>query len=423
MSPAKTSGAPEPDLVVASSSASATDTHDSSEVSVAELAAENPAHEIARQPQQEPPPEPSLVDQSKALVARIQRTRPVRAIKRYGDNRGALIAGGMAYISLFSVGAALVVGFTLLNTFLASQPELKDSVIAETAKSLPGLLTVDGKEGLVSPEALFKSDIWSPAALISLAVALWTGSGWLNAVREGIRAMFRFPVDEAFFLRKKVKDFGIMAIIGTLVLLSAMTGTVVNSAADAILASLGLADSTVGRVVLPFLAFVVMVVLDTVVLVVLLRLLAGIKVPWQIYVQGACFGAVLLALLKTFSSTLLGQAGGSNPVLAGSAILIGLVVWLNLTARVTLAAAAWAAESALDAGVEAVVEANYGPLRRQPSADYDDPIGPLPAPIMPAGRRPIDKFTLGAGVVLGAAVLTGVRAVRSLKGKPETDDH
>lgn len=423
MSPAKTPGISEPgvpnDLQVVGNS----QTTQPGDVSVAELAAQNPAHEMAAKSQDEPQAPPSWLDQSKALAARIQRTRPMRAIKRYGDNRGALIAGGMAYISLFSVGAALVVGFTIMNTFLASQPELKESVIAETAKSLPGLLTVDGKEGLVSPEALFKADIWSPAALISLAVALWTGSGWLNAVREGIRAMFRFPVDEAFFLRKKVKDVGIMAIIGTLVLLSALTGTVVNSAADAILGSLGLEDSSVGRVVLPLMAFVVMVALDTVVLVVLLRLLAGIKVPWQIYVQGACFGAVLLALLKTFSSTLLGQAGGSNPVLAGSAILIGLVVWLNLTARVTLASAAWAAESALDAGVAAVVEANHGGVRRQPAADHDEPIGPLPAPIMPAGRRPIDKFTLGAGVVLGAAVLTGVRAVRTLNGKPDTDDH
>lgn len=419
MSPVKSADTPETPPANATTGQSV----DSAEVTVAELAAANPAAEIAAQRTPQPPVEKTFVKRCLELANRVQQTRPMRAIKRYGDNRGALIAGGMAYISLFSVGAALVVGFTILNTVLASYPDLKQSVIDETAKSLPGLLSVDGKEGLVEPEDLFKTDIWSPAALISLAVALWTGSGWLNAVREGIRAMFRFPVDEAFFLRKKIKDVGIMSIIGALVLISALTGTVVNSAAGQILSAVNLDGSAFGAFLLPVLAFVVMVALDTVVLVVLLRLLAGIKVPWQIYVQGACFGAVLLALLKTFSALLLAQAGGSNPVLAGSAVLIGLVVWLNLTARVTLAAAAWAAESALDAGVDAVVEANFGRFRNQRAADHDEPIGPLPAPIMPAGRRPIDKFTLGAGVVLGAAVLTGVRAIRTINGKPDTDDH
>lgn len=350
-------------------------------------------------------------------VEEVQRTRPVRAAKRYSTERANLLAGGMAYISLLTVGSALIVGFTAMNAIVAGNTRLREQIVEEVARQLPGLLTVGGEQGLVTPDQLFATDVWSFAGMMSLAVALWSGANWLNAVREGIRAMWRLDPNDDFVALKKVRDIGIMGVIGALVAVSAVVGLVVNSAADRLLTWTGVESSTAGQVTLQVVATVLVLALDTLMLVVLFRLLTAIKMPWQILVQGAVVGAVGFGLLKIFAGQLLSGAAG-NPVLAGSAVLVGLAVWLNLNARVTLAAAAWAAESAYDAGVPELGDAPAKVVQQGPRPpDHPVPIGPQPPEAVPVGRRMRDTVSLGAGVVIGAAFLSGVRMVRAVQAR------
>lgn len=350
-------------------------------------------------------------------VQEAKQTRPVRAVMRYSSERATLLAGGMAYISLLTVGSTLVVGFTAMNAVVAGNERLREQVVQEVARQLPGLLTVDGEQGLVTPEQLFATDVWSVAGVVSLLLALWSGANWLNAVREGVRAIWRLEPQHDFYVLKKVRDVGFMGVIGALVVASAALSLVVNSAAGRLLAWMGAASSAAGQVVLQVLAAALVLALDTVMLVVLFRLVTAIKMPWQILVQGAVAGAVGFGLLKIFAGQLLAGVGG-NPVLAGSAVLVGLAVWLNFNARVTLAAAAWAAESAYDAGVPELGDAPVKAVLQGPRPpDHPVPIGPAPPEAVPVGRRMRDTVSLGAGVVIGAAFLSGVRMLRAVQAR------
>ena len=92
----------------------------------------------------------------------------------------------------------------------------------------------------------------------------------------------------------------------------------------------------------------------------------------------------------------------NNPLFASIALVVGLLVWLNLIARLTLIAAAWAAN-------------DVGAARELAGV----PVGPA-TPRIPVersaalptfGARAADRTTLAAGAVLGA---TGAMALGSL---------
>ncbi|HEX7538306.1 MAG TPA: hypothetical protein VF391_15045, partial [Dermatophilaceae bacterium] len=121
----------------------------------------------------------------------------------------------------------------------------------------------------------------------------------------------------------------------------------------------------------------------------------------------------------------------ANPLFASFAIVVGLLVWLNLIARLTLISAAWAAND-VDAlhrdEVRARTESpspstvRAGTVRGAATgADRAGVPGATAArdrSLPSFGARSGDRATLGAGLVLGAAAMaaTGVlaRGIRSM---------
>ncbi|TPX03106.1 YihY/virulence factor BrkB family protein, partial [Schumannella luteola] len=78
--------------------------------------------------------------------------------------------------------------------------------------------------------------------------------------------------------------------------------------------------------------------------------LAGVHIPLRFLAQGALLGAAALGVLKVLGTALLGGAT-NNPLLAGFAVIIGLLIWFTLICQVILIAACWVFVSMKDAGV------------------------------------------------------------------------
>ena len=82
---------------------------------------------------------------AKAAFAWWQRTRPARANARFGARGGGVLTGGIAYAALFSVFAALTIGYTVFMAVLGGNDELRQKVLDSVNASLPGLVdTGDG---------------------------------------------------------------------------------------------------------------------------------------------------------------------------------------------------------------------------------------------------------------------------------------
>jgi membrane protein len=350
----------------------------------------------------------------KRLLAWFKASRAWRAWSRYNDARGNVLAAGVGYFAFFSLFPAVALAFTVFGFVLRGHPGLLLSVTDQLNANLPGLIK-DARhpDGLVE----FKAPGAVPLTItgvIAFVVLVLAGLGWLGAVREGVRAVFGASGSVGNVITSKLRDLGVLFTLGLGIALMAVLTSTVAAAAGSIAQGVGLPGE--GWVVrLADLGLSVLA--DTGLMIILLRVVSGVNVPWRDLSQGALLGGVGFSLLKLSAAVLLPRLT-ANPLFASFAVVVGLLIWNNLIARLTLIAAAWAAND--------VDEIHGGAVSAQVQARSDVP-DTAGAPGMAAARdrsmptfgaRSTDRTTLGAGVILGASAMAAmgmlVRARRAV---------
>jgi len=350
----------------------------------------------------------------KPLFARFQASKPWRAWKRYGDARGNILAAGVGYFAFFSIFPAVALAFAVFGFVLRGHPDLLGSIADNLNANLPGFVKdAQHPTGLIPIKAPKASalTITGVIAFVSLVLA---GMGWLGAVREGVRAVFGIQGSVGNLITTKLRDVGVLFTLGLGISLSAVLTSVVGAGAGWIAERIGLSGE---GWILMLAGLAVSILADTGLMMLLLRVLSGVPVPWRVLSQAALVGGVGFSLLKLSATTLIPRLT-ANPLFASIAIVVGLLIWLNLIARLTLVAAAWAAND---------VDAHQGDDIRRGEAGTANPTGTsaVRGSSLPTfGARSGDRTTLGAGVILGAgamvatgALVRGIRsAVRLVKG-------
>lgn len=349
------------------------------------------------------------------LWQRYQASHLGRALRHYGLERGQILAGGLAYVALFSLSAILVLLFAVFGRVLASNRTLLDTVVATINGYVPGLIG----QGGIDPQTLLDTNALSTTGIISLVVAVLAGTGWMGALREGVRAMFGVKPDQHAIVAQRLRDALGLVTLGAAVLASAVASITVNAAAPWLLQLVGLSESWLTKAVVWVIGIGIVFVADTAIFVVLLKVLGRLDIPWGHLRSAALLGAALFGVLKIAAGQGLGfLTGTSNALLTTAGVIAGLLVWLNILFRVVLTVAAWAA-------TDPVVAAHL-------TADEGEPVlGPQVGPAAEValarawaphrqpsyGERTADRVQVAAGVVLGAAalasahlVLAGVRA-------------
>jgi len=354
------------------------------------------------------------VNRPQRLAARFTASRPWRAWQRFGKARGTVLAGGVTYAAFFSLFPALAVGFSVFGLVLGGDPELQARVVdaVNSAFGTPIIKVEDADPGVVLLSSLTDGSTLSIAGIIAFAGLVYTGLGWLDAMREGIRAMFGQGPAEGNVVTTKARDLMVLVCVGLVIVASAGLGLAVSTAAGGVLRAIGLTGSGFDQVVLGVLSAVVLLFVDAAVLVLLFRVLAGVHLQPEDLRDSALAGAAALGVLKVFAGILLGRVS-DNRFLATFAVALGLLIWLNLMSRVTLLSAAWGATTALDRGH--LLDATPGePSRGSLVPALATPRGvaapppPLFTPVV--SPRAADRVSVAAGAILGVAALTALRA-------------
>ncbi len=365
----------------------------------------------------------------KELIERLKQTKPLRAWDQYSSARGNLLAGGIAYVALFSLFPALAIGFTVFAWVLGDNVELQQQVVDYINNAFGDeIIGMRAGQGFVSVPQLVQGDdardVLTTTGVIALAVLLFTGLGWIDGLRQGIRAVFglaRLPGPVV----KKMLDVVVLLVLGLLVLASVVVSLTLSTASRQALDLLGI-DSPMARVLVQVVIEVSSVAVDVALFLTFFRLLARVAVPVRALLSAAIIGAVGLQLLKWGSGLLMRQASG-NAFLASVAIVIGLLLWLNLVGRLTLFSAAWAAVTARDLGIP--IEGVDAAANEVPAGARDGaasrPVAVQPSTAQPSTMRPTygartaDRVTLAAGAVLGGMTVAGMglagRAVRTAR--------
>lgn len=342
-------------------------------------------------------------------VTGLQRSTLWRAWQRYTDTRGNLLAGGVTYFGFLSIFPICALAFAVFGVLLRGRPDWLENIRTYLNEALPGFVQdQNGENGLI-PLSLPQGDTLATVGVIGVAGLLWGGLGWLSALRDGVRAVFGVQGAPGNFLLAKLRDLGVLVVIGVGVVLSAVVAAVANAAAGwaAELVGLGSQGWLVTGV-----GVLVQALLNTSVVALVLRVLSGVEVPWQGLRNGAIFGGLGLTLLQLFGTRLIAGTM-SNPVFASIALVVGLLVFLNFISRVILVSAAWAAN---DLDTATGLNISPGQARKLVEGPEPEPLATVrqrtDAGLPTFGQKAADRTSLAAGAVLGAAAAVALGSLR-----------
>ena len=338
------------------------------------------------------------------MLDRVWASSPYRSWDRYMTARGNVLAGGVAYLGFFSVIPALVLAFTVFGFVLSGHPELFDSMVQAVSQTLPGVVRDEAHpNGLIDATNPPTVNALTVTGLVSLVTLLLAGTGWVDALRESVRAVFAQPKFQINPVKGTLLNLLLLGTLGLAFVVSGALSLAVGSAGSWILDQLG-ADpgSLLGQVVLRGGAVLAVLAADTLLVVVVLRLMSGLDLPRSDVLRGSLLGAVGLGVLKQVSGLLLAGAA-RRPVLGSFAVIIGLLIVLNLMSRILLLSAAWAATRAHDGG-----------RLMDGAAAARQPAPAQPREVVPArfGQPSADRTAVAAGAVLGVMVAVAARGAR-----------
>lgn len=293
---------------------------------------------------------PSAVDRTKRAVSRVRvaalaRLRAARAAspafdhlvrtyQRYTDVDGNRLAGGVTFFGFLSFFPLMALAFAVVGYLARVYPGVRELWQQTIDQLLPGL-SGSLKLGDLHPKS---------TGVIGLIALLFTGVGWISALRDALRAVWLHRRGGGNFVKVKLGAVLVMAVLGIGLLASVGVSSLATSATRGLLSSLGLEDVFGAGVALRVLSIAVAVLFDTGIYLVMFSKLAASEQPWRSLLRGALLGAVGFEVLKLLGTYLVGHTT-SNPVYGAFAVVVGLLVWLNVVARFTLLAAAWTATS------------------------------------------------------------------------------
>ena len=309
------------------------------------------------------------------MVLRAARRRSrwfdhmARAYERYQERRGDRLAAAVTYFGFLSFFPLLALAYALLGYLVGVSERARTYLVDAINSILPGLSDRLPVEQIAQAKAA--------AGVIGLIGLLVTGLGWMNALRESMREIWgNDPTGGGNIVVKKLGDVGVLAFLGTMLILSVATSSVATQATHGVLELLGLADVTGMGTALWVLSLSVAIMFNALMFLVVFSRVSGTQAPWRRIIRGALFGAVGFEVLKMIG-TLLISTTTRNPVYASFAVVAGLLVWIDVVSRFVLFTAAWTATRRVILKVDGEAD---GADPAEPAAEpADDPKRPATA--------------------------------------------
>jgi len=274
-----------------------------------------------------------LASRARGILVRFKATRPGRAVERYSRGRGNVLAGGVAYKALLSIGAAIVVGSTVAALVVGRAPSLRDALLRFLDRAIPGVVDTGTSDGLINASSLSASPVTGLVSVLAVIIGLGTATRYVGALRAATQAMLgsepRSPI------HGKARDIVALGVLG----LTALVAAALQIAAASATAWLG-ADQPGRTWVVRVVAFVLVLAADAFFVFIALAVLGRAGRPHRRLFPAVAAAAIGIAVLRSLSTLVLGASVG-NPILAPFAAVITVLVWVDLVTRLVLFAAAW----------------------------------------------------------------------------------
>ncbi|WP_310722569.1 YihY/virulence factor BrkB family protein [Streptomyces sp. N2A] len=242
------------------------------------------------------------------------------------------LAAAITFTSFVALFPLLTVGAAIGAALLSDRDLHK--LEGKVAEQLPGISGQMDIAGLVANATTI--------GLVAGAALLFTGIGWVDSLRDCLRAVWEKGDDDANFFVGKLRDGALLLGLGGVALLSFACSAFASSAVGKAAHALGLAEGGIGTVLLSAAGFCIAVLADFLLLVYVLTKLPGAHPPRSAVVIAGLLGAIGFELLKLLLSGYL-QGVASRSMYGAFGTPIALLLWINFTAKLLVYCASWTA--------------------------------------------------------------------------------
>ena len=194
---------------------------------------------------------------------------------------------------------------------------------------------------MIDPDSLIQTNIWSLTGIVGLLVLVFSASKTMDALKMSLWSMFGIVRLPSSAIAIKIRDLFGFAILGIGVVATAALGILMNTVGSWFIEALSI-EGGAGRALLNLATLLAAFIVDTLLVVALVRVTAGVRVPSRDLWIGAGVAGVGSAILRYLGTSAVGSVA-DNPLLAASAALVTLMLWVNLIVRILLMVAAWMA--------------------------------------------------------------------------------
>ncbi|MEW9546903.1 YihY/virulence factor BrkB family protein [Nonomuraea sp. NPDC050783] len=263
-------------------------------------------------------------------VRRLSFDHLIRGVQRYQLQSGDRLAGAVTYFAFLSFFPLVALSYALLGYVVTTSEATRQALEAAITERLPGIADQLDLKGIAEAKAT--------AGIIGLLGLLYAGLGALDALRGALREIYMTTEPPPNFFLGKLRDLSSIVMIGVTMITSVLVGGFATSATDKVLDFL-LGWAGVGLRLGGMLASLAA---DWLLFVILLGWVARPVQPFKVVAKGALIGAIGFGVLKQLATLLLGTTL-NNPVYGTFAVIAGLLIWINFSARLVLHVAAWTA--------------------------------------------------------------------------------
>ncbi len=245
---------------------------------------------------------------------------PFAVLKKFGDDRGGNLAALITYYGFVSLFPLLLVSVTVLGYLLHDNPDLQAKILDSALANFP----IIGDQIRANVTTVGGTGI---ALAVGVLFTLYGGLGIANVTQHALNRIWGVPVHaRPGFLPRLTRSLALIAIIGLAILVTTVLSSIGISLAPDLLQSLGVT--------------LVAIACNTALFEIGFQVTIVNHVSWRDLLPGAIAAGIAWELLQRLGTFYVSRVlQGMSQVYGLFALVLGLLVWISLQARVVLYAA------------------------------------------------------------------------------------
>jgi membrane protein len=328
------------------------------------------------------------------------------------------LAAALAYFTAFSLAPLLVIIISIVG-FIFSKETVQDAVLSQV-RSATGTGAAELVQGLI--DAVNRPQASFVATVLGL-IALFLGAlGTFENLQSALDTIWGVKPEEVegsgsigYLIRNKILSFGMVLLLGFLLLVSLVISTVLSAVNGYVL---GLLPGT--ETVLQVVGFIVSLVITSALFAMMYKYLPHIKIEWRDVIIGGFVTAVLFSIGRTLLGLYLAQSSTTSAYGAAGSFVV-LLLWVNYSAQIVLFGAEFTQVYAREYGsmrggtpkvaaAKAMEQATTPPAQQVPllAATVEDSrrMAMGQPPKKRRGKTTIPEFLVFLGILAGSAVVS-----------------